>query len=75
MGKRKPIDAPEWFFMWSTGSPPYITAICGWTRKRAIMDAEAATGVLWKTIYGRGGRVVRCRVTPINVQAAKEVKS
>ncbi len=63
MSRGKTMDAPEWFFMWNTGRP-YITAICGWTKRDVIAQAERENHEPWKKIYGRGGRVIRCKVTP-----------
>lgn len=33
------MDYPEWFFMWSNGTP-YITSVCGWTKKEVIRRVE-----------------------------------
>lgn len=60
---KKSLEAPEWFFMWTSGYP-YITAICGWTRRAVIEEATRSNGESWKKIYQRGGRAVRCIVRP-----------
>jgi hypothetical protein len=58
---RKKLDAPQWFFMWSTGKP-YVTTICAWYRKDVISEIVAEVGEPWKKIYGRGGRAVKCEL-------------
>lgn len=55
------MEHPEWFFMWSTGRP-YITMICGWSKKDCINEVRKAHGQTWKEIYARGGRVVRVKI-------------
>lgn len=66
--KAKKLDAPEWFFMWTTGQP-YVTSICGWVRGVVIADVlRSGIGyrdATWKQIYRQGGRVIRCKVTPV----------
>lgn len=61
--RTKPIEAPEWFFMWSSGEP-YICAIVGWSRRAVIQEAEKSQGRSWKEIYRQGGRAIRCSVRP-----------
>lgn len=55
------MDYPEWFFMWSNGTP-YITNVCGWTKMEVIRRVEEMNSKKWKEIYARGGRVVRVRL-------------
>ena len=61
MNDDKRIEHPEWFFMWSNGIP-YITMICGWTRRDVINEVGQQFSEPWKKTYRRGGRVVRCIV-------------
>lgn len=58
--KVKQMEHPQWFFMWVTGKP-YVTTICGWTKKDVIREVEKNGGT-WKETYARGGRVVRVRL-------------
>lgn len=68
------MEHPEWFFMWVTGKP-YVTMICGWTKKDVIREVEKMNGGTWKETYARGGRVVRVKLqvypTPRALDAAK----
>jgi hypothetical protein len=56
------LESPEWFFMWAKGTP-YITSVCGWTKRQVIAQIESDMQERWKTIYGRGGRVKQCTVS------------
>jgi hypothetical protein len=68
--KKRSIEAPEWFLMW-TGKDLYITMICGWSKPWVIGSAERELSMAWKKIYRCGGRVIRCKVTPVR-QVKKE---
>lgn len=61
------IEHPTWFFVWTTGKP-YITSICGWTRKEVIQSVTRDTGRPWRSIYRQGGRVIRCKVVPVTAR-------
>jgi len=59
----KAYDAPQWFFMWSTGIP-YLTSICSWTRRDCLREVERQMGEPWRKTYRKGGRVVKCSIYP-----------
>ena len=63
--KSKFTEHPTWFFAWTTGKP-YITAVCGWTRKQVIQEVTCCGKAPWKKFYREGGRVIRCKVMPLN---------
>lgn len=56
------MDYPEWFFAWKTGIP-FITKICGWSKREAIQEAEESNSQVWKQIYSRGGRIVKVKIS------------
>lgn len=56
------MDYPEWFFMWKSGSP-YITTICGRSKKEVIQETEKQFFQTWKQIYSRGGRIVKVKIS------------
>lgn len=63
---KKPIEAPEWFFAWAAPrNKQYITSICAWTKKDLIELVVRENGSHWTIIHGKGGRAVKCQVTPL----------
>jgi hypothetical protein len=71
----KNLDHPNWFLYWSYGDHPYVTRICGWSRKEMISAAEQSQHQTWKQIYARGGRAVRMKMTIAGKRNAKTNKS
>lgn len=63
----KPVEAPAWFFGWISGKP-YITTICGWTRKQVMQEVERSHGESWNRVYKRGGRIIKCSVRPTSTR-------
>ena len=63
------LDHPQWFFAWVIGKP-YVTRICGWNRRAVMMEAVRDQCVKdWKTLYGKGGRIVKVRMSLQNTRA------
>lgn len=56
------MEYPQWFFMWTSGKP-YITMICGWTKKDVMKQVERENGQSWRKIYERGGRIVKVEMS------------
>lgn len=61
------MDYPEWFFAWMSDTP-YITMICGWSKKDVIQTVERENEKTWKQIYNRGGRIVKVKISICNKQ-------
>lgn len=59
--KLRKNDKPQWFFMWTKGSP-YITTVCSWTRALLIQEVQTMFGQSWGKTYRQGGRAVKCEI-------------
>ena len=56
-----PKEYPQYFFMWTTGTP-YITTVCAWSKKDCIDLIIKEIQTDWKSIYKRGGRIIKIKM-------------
>ena len=61
--KLKPLQC--WGFAWDIGKKtPFVTSIIACSRKDCQNQVAKMLGMSWKRVYRKGGRTIRCTVTP-----------
>lgn len=68
MGETRPyVGSTMWAFAWAPKNRKagFVTSIVAYSRKECEAKIAETLGYPWKDIYASGGRIIKCRLTPV----------